>query len=113
MTASYNLIVQQATTFTFQFVTKTGDVPWNLTGYTATMTVRPFLGATSTTIVGTNSNGIITLDPLNGRATVDLTDVQTNIKAQAYVYDFVFTSPSDEVTRILEGQFIVVAGVTV
>lgn len=112
MSATYNLVVDQATTFTFQFQVKTNNTVWNLTGYTATMTVRPFLGATTTTLVATTANGKIVLDPLNGRATVTLTPAETAIKAQSYVYDFVFDSGT-EVTRMLEGQFIVVAGVTV
>lgn len=112
MSATYNLVVDQATTFTFQFQVKTDNVVWDLTNYTATMTVRPFLGSTTTTLSATTENGMIVLDALNGRATVTFSATQTNIKAQSYVYDFVFDSGT-EITRILEGQFIVVAGVTV
>ena len=112
MSATYNLVVDQATTFNFQFQVKTNNTVWNLTNYTATMTVRPFLGSTSTTLLATTANGKIVLDPLNGRATVTFTAADTNIKANSYVYDFVFNSGT-EITRMLEGQFIVVAGVTV
>ena len=76
------------------------------------MTVRPFIGSTTTTLLATTANGKIVLDALNGRATVTFSATNTNIKAQPYVYDFVFNSGS-EITRILEGQFIVTAGVTV
>lgn len=112
MPAAYNLVVPQATTFNFQFQTKTGDQPWDLTGYTAVMTVRPFLGSTTTTLLATTENGKIVLDPYNGIATVTFSDIDTTIKAESYVYDFVFYS-GEIVTRMLEGQFIVVAGVTV
>jgi hypothetical protein len=112
MTATYNLICPQATTFNFQFQVKTNDVVWDITDYTATMTVRPFLGSTTTTLLATTANGKIVLDGPNGRATVTFTPTDTNIKAQPYVYDFVFNTGS-EVIRILEGQFIVTAGVTV
>ena len=112
MSATYNLVVDQATTFNLQFQVKTDNVVWDLTNYTATMTVRPFLGSASTTILATTGNGLIALDAANGRATVTLNSTITNIKAQSYVYDFVLNSGS-ETTRILEGQFIVVAGVTV
>ena len=112
MSATYNLVVDQATTFNFQFQVKTDNVVWDLTNYTATMTVRPFLGSTSTTLLATTANGKIVLDALNGRATVTFTAADTNIKANSYVYDFVFDSGT-EITRMLEGQFIVVAGVTV
>ena len=112
MPGAYNIVVPQATTFTFQFQTKTGTQPWDLTGYTATMTVRPFLGSTTTTLLATTENGKIVLDAYNGIATVTFSDVDTNIKAESYVYDFVYDS-GDIVTRMLEGQFIVTAGVTV
>ena len=112
MTATYNLVCPQATTFNFQFQVKTNNVIWDLTNYTATMTVRPFLGSTTTTLLATTANGKIVLDEPNGRATVTFTATDTNIKAQTYVYDFVFDTGS-EIIRILEGQFIVTAGVTV
>ena len=118
MTATYNLICPQATTFNFQFSINntnpsTGvSTPWNLTGYTATMTIRPFAGATSTTLLATTANGRIVLDALNGRATVTFTAALTDIPANTYVYDFVLNSGT-VITRILEGQFIVTAGVTV
>ena len=118
MTATYNLICPQATTFTFQFTINdtnpsTGaSTPWNLTGYTATMTVRPFAGSTTTTLLATTANGLIVLDNLLGRATVTFSDTATNIAANSYVYDFVLYEGS-VVTRIMEGQFIVTPGVTV
>ena len=112
MTASYNLVCPQATTFNFQFQILEDSTPWNLTNYTATMTVKPFAGSTTTTLLATTANGLIVLDALNGRATVTFSNTQTNIKAESYVYDFVLNSGS-VITRILEGQFIVTAGVTV
>ena len=110
--AIYNLVCPQATTFNFQFQILENQTPWNLTNYTATMTVRPFAGSTTTTLLATTANGLIVLDALNGRATVTFSNTQTNIKAESYVYDFVLNSGS-VITRILEGQFIVTAGVTV
>jgi hypothetical protein len=112
MTATYNLIAPQATTFNFQFQIAQGSQPWNLTNYTATMTVRPFFGSSTTTLLATNGNGRIVIDAANGRCTVTFTAAQTNIKPEAYVYDFVLNSGS-VITRILEGQFIVTAGATV
>lgn len=112
MTATYNLVCPQATTFNFQFQILEGTTPWDLTNYTATMTVRPFLGSSTATLLATTANGLIVIDPLVGRATVTFSSSQTNIKAESYVYDFVLNSGSI-ITRILEGQFIVTAGATV
>ena len=110
---TFNLVVPQATTFNFQFQVKdTVTGPWNVTGYTAVMTVRPFLGSTTKTLEATNLNGKIAIDGPNGIFTVTFSDIDTTIKAEPYVYDFVVDSGT-EVTRLLEGQFLVTAGVTV
>lgn len=110
--AIYNLVVPQATTFNFQFYIATDGVRWDLTNYTATMTVRPFAGATTTTLVGTNTNGVIAIAPLDGQLTITYTALQTDLPAGTYEYDIVLNSGS-VITRILEGKFIVTAGVTV
>jgi hypothetical protein len=112
LSAKYNLVADQATTFNFQFVIKNDSTPWNLTGYAITMTIRPFVGANTTTLVVTNTSGEIVIDALNGRVTVTLSATQTDITPQRYAYDMVFDSGS-VITRILEGKFIVTPGVTV
>ena len=76
------------------------------------MTVRPFVGASTTTVVATNDNGRIAIDGPNGRITVTLSDATTAaIVAGRYAYDLVVDSGS-VVTRILEGKFIVTGAVT-
>ena len=111
--ATYNQVVPQATTYQFAFqIQDSVTGPWDLTGYSIVMTVRPFLGATTTTLVASTANGKITTDPLLGKVTVDLSAVDTAIKAEPYVYDLMLDSGS-VITRALEGQFIVTAGVTV
>jgi hypothetical protein len=77
------------------------------------MTVRPFVGATTTTVVATDLNGRIAVDGPNGRITVTIDAVTTgNISAGRYAYDLVVDSGS-VVTRILEGKFIVTGAVTI
>ena len=77
------------------------------------MTVRPYAGANTTTIVCSTANGRIVLSPTNGRATVTIDAATTaTFTPGRYVYDFVFNSGS-VVTRVLEGVFVVIAGVTV
>lgn len=113
MSAPYNLTCEQAATFNFQFQIKNNDTPWNLAGYTATMTVRPYAGSSTTTVVASTANGRIVLDTANGRATVTISAALTaGFDPGRYVYDFVFDSGS-VVTRVLEGVFVVIAGVTV
>ena len=112
MTATYNLVCPQATTFTFAFRPQTDGVDWNLTGYTATMTVRPFAGSTTTTLLATTANGKISINTATSVVTVTFTALETDIAAETYAYDFVFYSGS-VTTRLLEGKFLVPIGVTV
>jgi hypothetical protein len=112
MSAKYNLVCDQATTFNFQFQIKNDSTPWNLTGYSGTMTVRPFVGASTTTVVASTANGRMTLDVNNGRIEVTLSAAVTGaISAGRYAYDLVLDSGA-EVTRVLEGKFIVTGAVT-
>ncbi len=113
MSAKYNLVCDQATTFNFAFQILNDNTPWDLTNYSVTMTVRPFVGASTTTVVATNTNGQISVDGPNGRITVTLSAATTGaIAASRYSYDLVVDSGS-VVTRILEGKFIVTGAVTV
>lgn len=112
MSAKYNLVCEQATTFNFQFQIKNDSTPWDLTGYTGTMTVRPFTGSTTTTLVASTANARMTFEALQGRITVTVNSTLTGaITPSRYVYDLVLDSGA-EVTRILEGKFIVTAAVT-
>ena len=112
MSAKYNLVCDQATTFNFQFQILNDQTPWNLSGYTGTMTVRPFVGANTTTVVASTANGRMTLDPGTGRVAVTLSAAVTGaISAGRFAYDLVLDSGST-VTRILEGKFIVTGAVT-
>ena len=112
MSAKYNLVCDQATTFNFQFQIKNDSTPWDLTGYTGVMTVRPFVGATTTTVVASTTNGAMVLTALTGRINVTLSATTTAaITAGRYAYDLVLDSGSS-VTRILEGKFIVTGAVT-
>lgn len=112
MSAKYNLVCEQATTFNFQFTIKNDSTPWNLTNYTAVMTVRPFVGASTTTVVASTDNGRITLGGALGTVTVTIDATTTGaITASRYSYDLVLTSGAT-VTRILEGKFIVTGAVT-
>jgi hypothetical protein len=112
LSAKYNLVCDQATTFNFQFQILNNQTPLNLTGYTGTMTVRPFVGASTTTVVATTANGLMVFDAANGRVTVTISATTTGaIAAGRYSYDLVLTS-GVTVTRYLEGKFIVTGAVT-
>jgi hypothetical protein len=112
MSAKHNLVCEQGTTFVFQFTVKTADTPWDLTGYTATMTVRPFIGSATTTLLLTDANTKIVIDAALGKLTVTIPVATTTpLPAGRYVYDFVLDSGT-VVTRLLEGKFVVTPAVT-
>ena len=112
MSAKYNLVCDQATTFNFQFQILNNTTPWNLNGYTGTMTVRPFVGASTTTVVASTANGRMVLSQSDGRVTVTIDAATTgDITAGRYAYDLVLDSGA-EITRLLEGKFIVTGAVT-
>jgi hypothetical protein len=112
MSAKHNLVCEQGTTFTLQFTVKTGDVAWNLTNYTATMTVRPFVGSPITSVLATNANGKIVLGGAAGTVVVTLSSTETAaLDPSRFVYDFILDSGA-VVTRLLEGKFVVTPAVT-
>ena len=112
MSAKYNLVCDQATTFNFQFQILNNNIPWNLGGYTGTMTVRPFVGASTTTVVASTENGRMSLSQGDGRINVTLDATTTGaIAAGRYSYDLVLDS-GVTTTRLLEGKFIVTGAVT-
>jgi hypothetical protein len=113
LSAKYNLVCDQATTFNFQFQIKNDSTPWDLTGYTGVMTVRPFVGAQTETVVASTANGRMVLTALTGRINITIDAATTAaITAGRYSYDLVLDSGSS-VTRILEGKFVVTGAVTI
>ncbi len=112
MSAKHNLVCEEGATFTFNFTIKTGNTLWDLTSYTATMTVRPFIGSTETTLLATNANGRIVLGGVAGTVAVTFNAATTAaLAAGKYVYDLVLDSGT-VVTRLLEGKFVVTPSVT-
>ena len=74
--------------------------------------MRPFTGSSTTTLLATTANGKISINTSTSVVTVTFSATETDISAESYVYDFVFYSGS-VTTRLLEGKFLVTAGVTV
>jgi hypothetical protein len=112
MSAKHNLVCEEGATFTFNFTIKNGDTLWNLTGYSATMTIRPFIGSSETTLLATNANSRIVLGGAAGTVAVTFNATTTAaLTAGKYVYDLVLNSGT-VVTRLLEGRFVVTPSVS-
>jgi hypothetical protein len=108
MSGKYNIVAEQGATFNLNFRVETDGTPWNLTGYTFAMQVRRSTSATTTLLDITNA----TMTSV-GHVSVNIDAVSmATVPAGRWVYDIELTSSGDEVTRILEGRFIVTAEVT-
>jgi len=108
MSGKYNIVAEQGATYNLNFRVETDGTSWNLTGYTFKMQVRRssndaniLLNITSATM---NSSGSVAV-------TVSATTMNT-VPPGRWVYDIELTSSGGQVTRILEGRFIVKAQVT-
>ena len=108
MSGKYNIVAEQGATFNLNFRVETDGTPWDLTGYTFAMQVRRSTYS-STTLLDITSATMTAQGQVS--VTVDATTM-TDVPAGRWVYDIELTSSGDEVTRILEGRFIVTAEVT-
>jgi hypothetical protein len=108
----YNFICPQGSTFSKELTWKIENDPVNLDTYTARMQVREKYASKAAIVNINTENGGITLGGSDGKIYLYITDEQTkNIVAKDYVYDLEMISAS-EVTRIIEGKFIVTPEVT-
>lgn len=107
----YNMICPQGATFSQRLTWTIGDIPVNLTNYTARMQVRDKHKGACTVLDLSTSNGQISLDD---EGNIDLlvdSETTEDIVAREYVYDLELNS-GNEIYRIIEGKFIVTPEVT-
>jgi hypothetical protein len=108
----YNFICPQGATFSKQLTWTIEDVPVDLDTYTARMQVREKYSSKTPIININTENGGIVLGGEEGTIQLYVDhEVTENIVPKNYVYDIEVVS-SSEVTRILEGKFIVTPEVT-
>jgi hypothetical protein len=108
MSGKYNIVAEQGATFNLNFRVETDGTAWNLSDYTFAMQVRRSTSS-STTLLNITSATMTSL----GRVSVTVSAAtMSDVPAGRWVYDIELTSSGDEVTRILEGRFIVSPQVT-
>jgi hypothetical protein len=108
MSGKYNIVAKQGATFNLNFRVETDGVPWDLSDYTFGMQVRRSTSS-NTTLLNITSATMTAIGQVS--VTVNATTMDA-VPAGRWVYDIELTSSGDEVTRILEGRFIVTAQVT-
>jgi hypothetical protein len=108
MSGKYNIVAEQGATFNLNFRVETDGTAWNLSDYTFAMQVRRSTSS-NTTLLNITSATMTSL----GQVSVTVSAAtMSDVPAGRWVYDIELTSSGDEVTRILEGRFIVSPQVT-
>lgn len=112
MAAQHGITAGQGETFHLNFTIKTDGIGWNLTDYIVRMQVRSDFNTTTKLLDLSSTSGSITK---NSSGQVNVTASATamsNVPAGRWVYDLEFESSGGEVTRILQGNFLVTSEVT-
>ena len=110
MTArSINLVLDQGVDFEATLTVRNEDASsLNLTGYTGEAKIKKHPAATK-------SNSFVVTFPnrVNGQIKVAMAStITTTIEGGRYVYDLVLTSPNAYKTRPIQGNVLVIPGVT-
>jgi len=108
MSGKYNIVADQGATFNLNFTIATDGVALNLTGYTFAMQVRRSSNSSTTLLSLTSA----TMTSVGTVAVTVSAATMNDVPAGRWVYDIELTSSGGEVTRYLEGRFIVKAQVT-
>jgi len=108
MSGKYNIVADQGATFNLNFTIATDGVALNLTGYTFAMQVRRSTNSSTTLLSLTSA----TMTSIGTVAVTVSAATMNDVPAGRWVYDIELTSSGGEVTRYLEGRFIVKAQVT-
>lgn len=110
--AIYDLECPQGTTFTRLLTIKNDGVPMNLSGYTARMQVRLNYDSNDTIVSLTPGSGI-TLSASAGQITLGISASATAaFSPKSYVYDLEIESGGGDVSRLMQGTFVVSPEVT-
>lgn len=109
---NYNISVEQYSTFLLPITWfAAGGAVQNLTGFTASLEVKSKEGSVLLTL--TSTNGQIALGGIAGTITLSLSaSVTSALPPASYDYDLLITDSTGIKTRLLQGLFLVIAGVT-
>jgi hypothetical protein len=110
---TYDILIEQGTTYSQVITYKDNGAPVSLTGYTARMQVRATLESASTLVELTTANSRIALGGTAGTITLTISATDTAaLTAGRGVYDLELVSGSGIVTRLLQGVCTISRNVT-
>jgi len=107
-TPTVNIVIPQGADFSELFTSTESDgSATNLSGYSAQAKIKKHPGASSSTSFSVSITGS------TGEVTISLTDTQTAaLTSGRYYYDVFLTSGGGVVSRMVEGQAFVTAGIS-
>ena len=107
-----NLICPQGATFSKSLTYEIGDIPVDLSTFTASLQVRKTHSSKNPVIDINTQNGGITLDD-EGIILLYVSDEETSlVPAGSYVYDLELASLNGDKIRLVEGKFEITPEVT-
>ena len=107
----YKIYVEQGATYNLNFTLKTGNTPWNLTGYTARMKVRKSIEDTAV-IFSATTDDYITLGGVLGTFAMAVpATITAALPDGHYIYDLELVTGAT-VYRVIQGSFVVSPEVT-
>lgn len=112
---NYNFIINQGATLAkaMTYYMLDGVTPFNLTGYTARMQIRPSVASSTVLANLTTENGGITLGGAAGTIVLNMSAADTAaLNFDVAVYDLEIISSGGVVTRLLAGNVTLCKEVT-
>lgn len=113
----YNITCEQGSTFTrtFTIYEPDGETPYDLTGFSSRMKIRRDYDSNEILFSGTVANGVLLIDALLGKITIDLTAPQTSAMTRDGVYDLEIFDPEDLdiVYKVVRGRFTLIREATI
>ena len=104
-TGKCNFTIKQGSTFRKPFQWIAAGTPVDMTGWTARMQVRSEVGSETVIAELTTENGGITIEPLEGKINLYLSDVETSaFSFEDAVYDIELVDQAGDVHRDIEGK---------
>lgn len=103
----YTILIEQGSTLRFPIGVTNPDAnaPWDLTGCTARMQIRPSIASPEVIHSLTTENGGLTIDGAEGVIMVEIDAVTTAaFDFKAAVYDLELEKPDGDVIRLIEGK---------
>lgn len=112
--ATDNLIIDKGATFKKTYVYQDSSRnPIDLTGYTAKMQIRPYIGSSTVIVELSTANGRITITPSEGKIELELADEETVVISEhSGVYDLEIEDSSGNITKLVRGTVSFIDEVT-